>query len=154
MRGGDQRVAQHPPDIAEGLARQPFGRPAVGNPGIDVARPPIVGGQGVGPIAIAPEHLRQIGSAEQAGLAQIELDRATVAAYQRSLTIAQNRYKAGVAARVDVVQAEVQWKGAQAQLIDLGVDRAQLEHAIALLVGEALSAANDPEGAARALVQA
>jgi NodT family efflux transporter outer membrane factor (OMF) lipoprotein len=61
----------------------------------------------------------------------------TVAAYERSLELTRNRYKAGVVARVDVVQAEVQWKSAQAQLVDLGVDRAQLEHAIALLVGEA-----------------
>jgi NodT family efflux transporter outer membrane factor (OMF) lipoprotein len=61
----------------------------------------------------------------------------TVAAYERSLVLTRNRYNAGVVARVDVVQAEVQWKSAQAQLIDLGVDRAQLEHAIALLVGEA-----------------
>jgi NodT family efflux transporter outer membrane factor (OMF) lipoprotein len=61
----------------------------------------------------------------------------TVAAYERSLELTRNRYNAGVVARVDVVQAEVQWKSAQAQLIDLGVDRAQLEHAIALLIGEA-----------------
>jgi NodT family efflux transporter outer membrane factor (OMF) lipoprotein len=60
----------------------------------------------------------------------------TVAAYQRSLELTRNRYAAGVVARVDVVQAEVQLKSAQAQLIDLGVNRAQLEHAIALLVGE------------------
>jgi NodT family efflux transporter outer membrane factor (OMF) lipoprotein len=61
----------------------------------------------------------------------------TVAAYERSLVLTRNRYNAGVVARVDVVQAEVQWKSAQAQLVDLSVDRAQLEHAIALLVGEA-----------------
>ena len=61
----------------------------------------------------------------------------TVAAYARSLELTQNRYKAGVVPRVDVVQAEVQLKSAQAQLIDLGVDRAQLEHAIALLLGDA-----------------
>jgi NodT family efflux transporter outer membrane factor (OMF) lipoprotein len=60
----------------------------------------------------------------------------TVAAYARSLELTQNRYKAGVVPRVDVVQAEVQLKSTQAQLIDLGVDRAQLEHAIALLLGE------------------
>ena len=59
----------------------------------------------------------------------------TVAAYQRTLELTQNRYKAGVAARVDIVQAEVQLKGAQASLLDIGVQRAQLEHAIALLVG-------------------
>ena len=61
----------------------------------------------------------------------------TVSAYQRSLELTQNRYKAGVAARVDVVQAEVQLKSAQASLIDIGVERAQLEHAIALQLGEA-----------------
>jgi len=60
----------------------------------------------------------------------------TVQAYQRSLELTQNRYNAGVAARVDVVQAEVQLKSAQAQLIDVGVERAQLEHAIALQLGE------------------
>ncbi len=64
----------------------------------------------------------------------------TVAAYQRTLELTRNRYAAGVAARVDVVQAEVQWKSAQAQLVDVGVERAQLEHAIALLVGEAPAA--------------
>jgi NodT family efflux transporter outer membrane factor (OMF) lipoprotein len=61
----------------------------------------------------------------------------TVKAYARSLELTRNRYAAGVVARVDVVQAEVQLKSAQAQLIDVGVERAQLEHAIALLVGKA-----------------
>ncbi len=61
----------------------------------------------------------------------------TVAAYQRSLELTRNRYAAGVVARVDVVQAEVQLKSAQAQLVDIGVDRAQLEHAVALLLGVA-----------------
>ena len=59
----------------------------------------------------------------------------TVAAFDRTLKLTQNRYAAGVAARVDVVQAEVQLKSAQAQLIDIGVQRAQLEHAIALQLG-------------------
>jgi NodT family efflux transporter outer membrane factor (OMF) lipoprotein len=61
----------------------------------------------------------------------------TVKAYQRSLELTRNRYAAGVVARVDVVQAEVQVKSAQAQLMDVGVERAQLEHAIALVLGEA-----------------
>ena len=59
----------------------------------------------------------------------------TVQGYQRTLDLTNNRYKAGVAARVDVVQAEVQLKSAQANLIDIGVERAQLEHAVALLLG-------------------
>jgi NodT family efflux transporter outer membrane factor (OMF) lipoprotein len=67
--------------------------------------------------------------------AQRRLLEETVAAYERSLRLTRNRYAAGVAARVDVVQAEVQLKSAQAQLVDLGLDRAQFEHAIAVLIG-------------------
>ncbi|HVY05253.1 MAG TPA: efflux transporter outer membrane subunit [Burkholderiales bacterium] len=59
----------------------------------------------------------------------------TIAAYQRSLTLTQNQYAAGVAAKVDVIQAQTQLKTTQAQALDVGVQRAQLEHAIALLLG-------------------
>lgn len=61
----------------------------------------------------------------------------TVAAYERSLQLTKNRYRAGVASRADVVQAEAQLLSARAQGIDLDSQRAQLEHAIALLVGKA-----------------
>jgi NodT family efflux transporter outer membrane factor (OMF) lipoprotein len=61
----------------------------------------------------------------------------TVAAYERSLQLTRNRYSAGVASRADVVQAEAQLLSARAQGIDLATQRAQLEHAIALLVGKA-----------------
>jgi NodT family efflux transporter outer membrane factor (OMF) lipoprotein len=61
----------------------------------------------------------------------------TVTAYEESLQITRNRYAAGVAGRIDVAQAETQLKSTQAQAIDLGVQRAQLEHAIALLIGKA-----------------
>lgn len=61
----------------------------------------------------------------------------TVVAYEESLQITRNRYNAGVAGRIDVAQAETQLKSTQAQAIDLGVQRAQLEHAIALLIGKA-----------------
>jgi NodT family efflux transporter outer membrane factor (OMF) lipoprotein len=61
----------------------------------------------------------------------------TVAAFQRSLDLTQNRYNAGVAARSDVVQAEAQLQAAQVQAVDIGVTRAQLEHAIAALIGKA-----------------
>ena len=60
----------------------------------------------------------------------------TVAAYERSMTLTQNRYNAGVAARVDVVQAETQLLGARASLVDIEATRAQFEHAIADLVGK------------------
>jgi len=61
----------------------------------------------------------------------------TVIAYRKSLELTKNRYAAGVAAKADVVLAETQLKTAEAQAIDIGVTRAQLEHAIALLMGKA-----------------
>jgi NodT family efflux transporter outer membrane factor (OMF) lipoprotein len=63
----------------------------------------------------------------------------SVAAYQKSLAITENQYRAGVAAKSDVMQAETQLKSTQAQAIDVGVQRAQTEHAIALLVGKSPS---------------
>ena len=61
----------------------------------------------------------------------------TVAGYERSLVLTQNRYNAGVAARVDVVQGEAQLLAARASLVDIEATRAQLEHAIAALIGKA-----------------
>ncbi|KVG85727.1 RND transporter [Burkholderia ubonensis] len=69
--------------------------------------------------------------------AQKELLDRTVAAYARSLQFVRNQYGAGVATKADVAQAETQLKTVQAAAIDVGVQRAQLEHAIALLVGKA-----------------
>lgn len=68
----------------------------------------------------------------------------TVDAYTKSLELTQNRYKVGVATRADIVQAQTQLKSAQAQALDVAVTRAQLEHAIALLVGKAPSEFNLP----------
>ena len=59
----------------------------------------------------------------------------TIEGYAKSLELTNNRYKAGVAARIDVAQAETQLKSTQAQMLDLGVQRSQLEHAIATLIG-------------------
>ena len=60
---------------------------------------------------------------------------ATVAAYEKLLELTRNRYNAGVVSRVDIAQAETQLNSARAQNLDLGVQRAQLEHAIAVLTG-------------------
>jgi len=60
----------------------------------------------------------------------------TVEAYKRSLDITQNQYKVGVAAKTDVITAETQLEGAESQQINVGVTRATLEHAIAVLVGK------------------
>ena len=60
---------------------------------------------------------------------------ATVAAYARSLKLTQNQYNAGIVPKSDVSQALTQLKSTQAQAIDLTWQRAQLEHALAVLVG-------------------
>jgi NodT family efflux transporter outer membrane factor (OMF) lipoprotein len=61
---------------------------------------------------------------------------ATVVAYTRALEITKNQHAAGVASRADVAQAEAQLEGVRAQLINVGLGRAQDEHAIAVLIGE------------------
>ncbi|WP_035277684.1 efflux transporter outer membrane subunit [Desulforegula conservatrix] len=63
----------------------------------------------------------------------------TVELYEKSLEMARNRYDSGVVSKSDVLQAETQLKSTQAQVIDIGVQRAQLEHAIALLTGQPAS---------------
>ena len=60
----------------------------------------------------------------------------TVKGYQRSLEITKNQYAAGTAARSDVINAQAQLLGAQAAAINVGVQRALDEHAIALLAGQ------------------
>jgi NodT family efflux transporter outer membrane factor (OMF) lipoprotein len=65
-----------------------------------------------------------------------ELLERTVKSYDEYLQLTRDRFASGVASGADVAQAETQLKTAQAQLIDLGVARAQLEHAIAILVGK------------------
>ena len=60
----------------------------------------------------------------------------TVAAYQQSLKITENQYQAGVAAKADVITARTQLEQTQSQLLNVGVARAQYEHAIAVLIGK------------------
>ncbi len=60
----------------------------------------------------------------------------TVADFARSLQMTQNRYAQGVDTRADVAAAETQLKTAQAQAIDLSLTRTQLEHALAILLGQ------------------
>jgi NodT family efflux transporter outer membrane factor (OMF) lipoprotein len=71
---------------------------------------------------------------------QIQLFEATVKAFQKTLELTQNRYASGVAGKADVLLAQTQLESTRAQLIDLGVQRTQLEHAIALLIGKPASA--------------
>lgn len=63
----------------------------------------------------------------------------TLKAYGESLDLTQHRYAGGIATDADVGQAQTQLETTQAQAIDLGVQRAQLEHAIAILTGQSPS---------------
>ena len=70
---------------------------------------------------------------------QKQLLDATVDVYKKFLEVTKNRYANGVVARSDVLVAETQLNNAQAQDTDVGVQRAQLEHAIAVLIGKPAS---------------
>ena len=63
----------------------------------------------------------------------------TVNAYQDALNLNRAQYRAGLGSDEAVAQAEAQSKAAQAQDTNLGILRAQYEHAIAVLVGEPAS---------------
>ncbi len=60
----------------------------------------------------------------------------TVRAYQESLDLTKVRFQTGIASDEDVAAAETQLETAAAQATNLGILRAQLEHAIALLIGK------------------
>jgi NodT family efflux transporter outer membrane factor (OMF) lipoprotein len=61
--------------------------------------------------------------------------RNTVAAFEHALQIVQNQHNAGTVSAADMVTAQAQLEGARAQLVGVGVQRAQFEHAIAVLTG-------------------
>lgn len=77
--------------------------------------------------------------------ADADLLRRNVAIFEQSLQLTQNRFNAGVASGADVAQARTQLESTRAQLIDVGVGRAQFEHAIAVLVGETPAMVSIPE---------
>ena len=59
--------------------------------------------------------------------------------FQTFLDLTTNRYNSGVASRGDVLQAQTQLRSTQAQSLDVGVSRSQLEHAAAVLIGKPAS---------------
>jgi NodT family efflux transporter outer membrane factor (OMF) lipoprotein len=68
---------------------------------------------------------------------QAQLLRTTIDAYAQALQLAEDRRVGGFASQSDVEQARTQLEQTRSQLVDLGVDRAQDEHAIAVLIGVA-----------------
>jgi NodT family efflux transporter outer membrane factor (OMF) lipoprotein len=69
--------------------------------------------------------------------AQKDLLLQTVEEYRRALALTRSQYAAGIVTGADVALAETQLQSTSAQAIDLDVQRAQFEHAIAILTGRA-----------------
>jgi NodT family efflux transporter outer membrane factor (OMF) lipoprotein len=68
----------------------------------------------------------------------------SVGSFEQALRLTENRYRGGIASNVDVAQAETQLETTRAQDIDVGVQRAQFEHAIAVLVERPASSFSIP----------
>jgi NodT family efflux transporter outer membrane factor (OMF) lipoprotein len=68
----------------------------------------------------------------------------TVVAYQQSLDLTKALYETGIDSDEAVAQAETQLESTQAQSAALGVQRAQFEHAIAMLTGQPASTFSIP----------
>ena len=76
----------------------------------------------------------------------------TLADYRRYLAVIQNKYDEQLASRADLAQARTQLESADANRLALTTKRAQLEHAIALLLGKPpadFALAADPQWQAR-----
>ncbi len=69
--------------------------------------------------------------------AEEKLLKDTVAQYQQAYQLNEDRYQGGLGSEVEVEQAKTILQTTRAQLVDVGVARAQYEHAVAVLVGEA-----------------
>ena len=80
-------------------------------------------------------------AADYFSLAAIDMQSALLnsatASYEKALKLTLARFNAGIASQADVAQARTQLDSTHAQATDLGITRAQLEHAIAVLVGHA-----------------
>jgi NodT family efflux transporter outer membrane factor (OMF) lipoprotein len=68
--------------------------------------------------------------------AEEQLLNSTVTQYEQALELIQNRYAGGIASDLEVQQATTQLETTRAQAIDVGVARAQYEHAVAILIGK------------------
>lgn len=142
---------------------RPFGVPTGGNPYTDL----IASGRATwepdlwGNIRRSVQEARANAQASAADLANVELSLRselamdyfelrgldtqkqllddTIQQYQRYLQLTISRFHGGVATDADVAQAQTQLDQTKAQDIDIGVARAQFEHAIATLTGQPAS---------------
>ena len=79
--------------------------------------------------------------------AEEQLLNSNVTSFEKALELTQNRYKGGVASAVDVAQAQTQLENTRTQAIDVLIQRAQNEHAIAALTGQSASTFRIPPAA-------
>jgi len=68
--------------------------------------------------------------------AEEQLLNSTVKQYEQALDLNQSRFDGGIASEVEVEQAKTQLQTTRAAAIDVGVLRAQFEHAVAILIGK------------------
>jgi NodT family efflux transporter outer membrane factor (OMF) lipoprotein len=112
---------------------------AVANANADAAEAQI-GAAKLSQQALLAQSYFQLRAAE----AQTALYERSVSAYDRFLTITKNRFDAGVAASLDVAQAETQLNSARSQYAEAKLQRAQYEHALATLLGKPPAALTIP----------
>jgi NodT family efflux transporter outer membrane factor (OMF) lipoprotein len=68
--------------------------------------------------------------------AEEQLLNSTVKEYEQALELNESRFQGGIASEVEVEQAKTQLQTTRAEAIDVGVLRAQYEHAVAILIGK------------------
>ena len=68
--------------------------------------------------------------------AEVQLLNTTVTQYEQALELNESRFQGGIASEVEVEQAKTILQTTRAQAIDVGVARAQFEHAVAILIGK------------------
>jgi NodT family efflux transporter outer membrane factor (OMF) lipoprotein len=79
--------------------------------------------------------------------AEEQLLNSNVTSFEKALELTQNRYQGGVSSGVDVAQAQTQLENTRTQAIDVLIQRAQNEHAIAALTGQPASTLSIPPAA-------